>query len=75
MAHGRSKDGVNGPSLLFGAPSIGAWSGNPAGRSANDHLDETLLAFTHRMIALRRDHPVLRRRHWFQGVPIRGSID
>jgi len=40
-----------------------------------DHLDETLLAFTRRMIALRRDHPVLRRCHCFQGVPIRGSID
>jgi glycogen operon protein len=27
------------------------------------------------MIALRREHPVLRRRRWFQGVPIRGSVD
>jgi isoamylase len=38
-------------------------------------LDEALLAFTRRMIALRREHPVLRRRRWFQGVPIRGSVD
>jgi isoamylase len=37
--------------------------------------DEALLEFTRRMIALRREHPVLRRRRWFQGVPIRGSVD
>jgi isoamylase len=40
-----------------------------------DHLDEALFDFTRRMIALRREHPVLRRRRWFQGVPIRGSVD
>jgi glycogen operon protein len=37
--------------------------------------DEGLLEFTRRMIAMRRAHPVLRRRRWFQGVPIRGSVD
>ncbi|MGN6796112.1 MAG: glycogen debranching protein GlgX [Streptosporangiaceae bacterium] len=37
--------------------------------------DEALLEFTRRMIALRREHPVLRRRRWYQGVPIRGSVD
>ncbi len=36
-----------------------------------ENQDEALLAFTRRMIALRRDHPVLRRRRWFQGEPIR----
>ena len=40
-----------------------------------DHVDEDLLAFTRRLIALRREHPVLRRRRWFQGLPIRGSVD
>src|SRR5215469_3615195 len=40
-----------------------------------EHLDDALLLFTRRMIALRREHPVLRRRRWFQGVPIRGSVD
>ncbi|HEX6933777.1 MAG TPA: glycogen debranching enzyme, partial [Streptosporangiaceae bacterium] len=40
-----------------------------------EHQDEALLAFTRAMIALRREHPVLRRRRWFQGVPIRGSVD
>jgi isoamylase len=40
-----------------------------------DSVDEDLLAFTGRLIALRREHPVLRRRRWFQGLPIRGSVD
>jgi isoamylase len=40
-----------------------------------DHVDQDLLDFTHRLIALRREHPVLRRRRWFQGLPIRGSVD
>ncbi len=40
------------------------------------HLDRTrreLLAFTRRLIRLRRDHPVLRRRRFFYGRPIQGS--
>ena len=40
-----------------------------------DHVDEDLIDFTGRLIALRREHPVLRRRRWFQGLPIRGSVD
>jgi isoamylase len=40
-----------------------------------DHVDEDLLEFTRGLIALRREHPVLRRRRWFQGLPIRGSVD
>jgi isoamylase len=39
------------------------------------NIDEDLLDFTRRLIALRREHPVLRRRRWFQGLPIRGSVD
>jgi isoamylase len=38
-------------------------------------VDTDLLDFTRRLIALRREHPVLRRRRWFQGRSIRGSID
>jgi glycogen operon protein len=37
--------------------------------------DDDLLDFTRRLIALRREHPVLRRRRWFQGRPIRGTVD
>ncbi len=40
-----------------------------------EHTDEALAEFTRRLIALRREHPVLRRRRWFQGLPIRGSVD
>jgi isoamylase len=40
-----------------------------------DHVDGDLLEFTRRLIALRREHPVLRRRRWFQGRSIRGSVD
>src|SRR5260370_33523974 len=32
-----------------------------------------LLDFTRRLLELRNRHPVLRRRRWFQGGPIRGS--
>jgi isoamylase len=37
-----------------------------------DEADEDLVAFTSDLVALRRDHPVFRRRRWFQGRPIRG---
>ena len=40
-----------------------------------EHTDGSLADFTRRLIALRREHPVLRRRRWFQGLPIRGSVD
>jgi isoamylase len=40
-----------------------------------DHVDQRLLDFARKLIALRRDHPVLRRRRWFQGRPIRGTVD
>jgi isoamylase len=35
--------------------------------------DTTLLEFTRRLIQLRKDHPVFRRRKWFQGRPIHGA--
>ncbi|WP_461451941.1 glycogen debranching protein GlgX [Mucilaginibacter sp.] len=37
-----------------------------------DNIDEDLLAFTQKLIALRKDHPAFRRRRWFQGQPIKG---
>ncbi|TMD12685.1 MAG: glycogen debranching protein GlgX [Chloroflexi bacterium] len=36
-------------------------------------LDRVLLEFTRRLMALRRAHPVFRRRRWFMGQPIHGS--
>ncbi len=38
-----------------------------------DEEMERLLAFTRRLIALRRAHPVLRRAHFFEGHPVNGS--
>ncbi len=40
-----------------------------------DRVDDDLLDFARRLIALRLEHPVLRRRRWFQGRSIRGSLD
>jgi isoamylase len=39
------------------------------------NANENLLEFTRRLIALRREHPVLCRRRWFLGRSIRGSLD
>ena len=38
-----------------------------------DHQDGALVAFTQRLIALRKTHPVFRRRHFFQGQPLHGA--
>ena len=43
------------------------------------HWDESraewsLLEFTERLLTLRREHPVFRRRRFFHGRPVRGSI-
>jgi glycogen operon protein len=37
--------------------------------------DVDLLAYTTGLISLRREHPVFRRRRWFQGRPLRGTAD
>jgi glycogen operon protein len=73
-----------GVTMLLGGDEIGRTQrGNNNGYCQDneiswydwDHVDADLLDFTRRLIALRRDHPVLRRRRWFQGRSIRGSID
>jgi glycogen operon protein len=38
-------------------------------------IDQPLLDFTRWIIAFRREHPVFRRRRFFQGRPIRGTLD
>jgi isoamylase len=40
-----------------------------------DKIDQPLLDFARWIIAFRRDHPMFRRRRWFQGRPIRGTLD
>jgi glycogen operon protein len=37
------------------------------------HVDEDLQEFTERLIQFRHEHPVFRRRRWFQGQPIHGG--
>ncbi|HDP88497.1 MAG TPA: glycogen debranching enzyme GlgX [Thioalkalivibrio sp.] len=37
------------------------------------HVDRELLEFSRRLIHFQREHPVFRRRRWFQGQPIHGS--
>jgi isoamylase len=62
---GRTQDGNNNAYCQDNGISWFDW----------EQVDAGLLEFTRRLIALRREHPVLRRRRWFQGVPIRGSVD
>jgi isoamylase len=38
-----------------------------------EHADESLIQFTRRLIALRADHPIFRRRRFFQGRSIQGA--
>ncbi len=38
-----------------------------------EHMDKELLTFVQRLIALRKDHAVFRRRNFFQGRQIRGA--
>jgi isoamylase len=38
-----------------------------------ENVDADLLEFTSRLIAFRRDHPIFRRRGWFQGKPLHGE--
>ncbi|TSD65013.1 glycogen debranching protein GlgX [Inquilinus sp. KBS0705] len=35
--------------------------------------DKELLSFTQNLIKLRKDHPIFRRRRWFQGQPVKGK--
>ena len=38
-----------------------------------DSVDGAMVTFTSRLIALRRDHPIFRRRRWFQGRALHGE--
>jgi isoamylase len=62
---GRTQDGNNNAYCQDNEVSWYDW----------EHVDTDLVDYTKRLIALRREHPVLRRRRWFQGLPIRGSVD
>jgi glycogen operon protein len=62
---GRTQGGTNNAYCQDNEISWFAW----------DSVDESLRDFVRSLIALRRAHPAFRRRHWFQGRPIRGTVD
>ena len=70
--------------MLLGGDELGRtqWGNNNAYCQDNElswvdwsSVDKPLLEFTRWVIAFRRAHPVFRRRRWFHGRPIRGSVD
>ncbi|GGI07966.1 glycogen debranching protein GlgX [Egicoccus halophilus] len=71
-----------GVPMLLGGDEIGRSQGGNNNAYCQDTdiswfdwetVDTELLAFTTGLIELRRDHPVFRRRRWFQGRPLRGE--
>ncbi|MGH9069437.1 MAG: glycogen debranching protein, partial [Acidimicrobiales bacterium] len=68
--------------MLCGGDELGRTQGgnnnaycqdNPVSWYDWDQVDEGLLDLTSRLLALRRDHPVLRRRRFFHGAHLHGS--
>jgi glycogen operon protein len=73
-----------GVPMLLGGDELGRSQGGNNNAYCQDNeiswhdweaVDEDLLVFVRSLIALRREHPVFRRRRWFQGRPIRGALD
>ncbi|MFA5018139.1 MAG: glycogen debranching protein GlgX [Methylobacter sp.] len=62
---GRTQQGNNNAYCQDNAISWLNWELKPQ--------DKDLLEFTQRIIGLRKEHPLFRRRYFFQGHPIRGS--
>ncbi len=62
---GRTQQGNNNAYCQDNAISWLNWDLKPQ--------DKDLLEFTQRIITLRKEHPLLRRRYFFQGRPIRGG--
>src|SRR5258706_1715157 len=57
------QQGINNVYCLDNEPSWFDW----------EHLDETLLAFTTRLVQFRKAHPNFQRRRWFAGRPLYGE--
>lgn len=71
-----------GVPMLLGGDEIGRSQGGNNNGYAQDNevtwfnwagADTELLAFVRRLISLRADHPIFRRRRWFEGRPIHGD--
>jgi glycogen operon protein len=71
------------PMLLMGDELGRTQQGNNNGYCQDNELswvdwsliDQPLLDFVRWLISFRKQHPVFRRRRWFQGRPIRGDVD
>jgi isoamylase len=72
-----------GVPMLLGGDEIGRTQGGNNNAYCQDNeiswfdweaADGELLEYTRRLIALREEHPVLRRRRWFLGRSIRGEV-
>ena len=72
-----------GVPMILGGDEIGrTQSGNNNGYCQDNEIswfdwekiDEDLLEFARTVVALRREHPLFRRRRFFEGVPIQGSV-
>jgi glycogen operon protein len=75
---------AQGVPMLLGGDELGRTQGGNNNAWCQDNevswvkwsaVDKALLEFTRWLIAFRREHPVFRRRRWFQGRPIRGTVD
>ncbi|MEA3018608.1 MAG: isoamylase [Actinomycetota bacterium] len=73
-----------GVPMLLGGDEIGRTQGGNNNAYCQDnemswfdweHADVVLLAFTRWIVGFRRDHPVFRRRRFFEGRPMRGNPD
>ncbi len=73
-----------GVPMLLGGDEMGRTQGGNNNPYSQDNetswydwgdIDGDLLDFTRRLIALRQKHPIFRQRRWFQGRPIRGTVD
>jgi isoamylase len=73
-----------GVPMLLGGDELGrTQQGNNNGYAQDNEIswydweaaDTVLLEFTRWLTQFRKDHPVFRRRRWFQGRPIRGTED
>jgi isoamylase len=71
-----------GVPMLLGGDEIGRTQGGNNNAYCQDneiawfdweHVDEEALEFTHQLIAFRKEHPIFRRRRWFQGRRINGT--
>ncbi|HET9732077.1 MAG TPA: glycogen debranching protein GlgX [Acidimicrobiales bacterium] len=73
-----------GTPMILGGDELGRTQGGNNNAYCQDNaiswfdwtsVDEDFLAFTSAAVALRQEHPVFRRRRFFEGVPIGGAVE